>query len=223
MFSLSSSASIFVSRRRSDLSLLTGHSTDPAERGDRIRPGFSLSLSAVRSLSRPDPVCERQPKAGATAAHGDAEAADKVARADDNDDASVAGGHGDGDDHGLVIMSTRVALGRRVERVPVEVDEAVIRGVADDGEDDIELGSEGGGGRGEVRVEVDKGLGFGLGAGKDGEGVIGEDQVGAHGPTHHACADLPYAGGGRGEGLGGGDGGGGGGGHGAVEEGECDG
>ncbi|KAK9160080.1 hypothetical protein Syun_006421 [Stephania yunnanensis] len=116
-------------------------------------------------------------------------------------------------------MSTRVAPGRRVESVPVEVDGAVIRGVADDREDDIELGSEGGGGRGEVRAEVDKGLGFGLGAGKDGEGVIGGDQVGAHGPTHHACADLPHAGGGRGEGLGGGDGGGGG--HGAVEEGEC--
>ncbi|KAK9162839.1 hypothetical protein Syun_003741 [Stephania yunnanensis] len=102
-------------------------------------------------------------------------------------------------------MSTRVALGRRVERVPVEVDGAVIRGVADDGEDDIELGGEGGGGRGEVRAEVDKELGFGLGAGKDGEGVIGGDQVRAHGPTHHACADLPHAGGGRGEGLGGGD------------------
>ncbi|KAK9169627.1 hypothetical protein Syun_001767 [Stephania yunnanensis] len=107
-------------------------------------------------------------------------------------------------------MSTRVALGRRVERVPGGGGRSGHRGVVDDGEDDIELGQTRAAGKGEVRAEVE---GFGLGASKDGEGVTGGDQVGAHRPTHHTCADLPHAGGGRGEGLGGGDGGGGG--HGA--------
>lgn len=62
----------------------------------------------------------------------------------------------------------------------MEEDLADVGGVADDGEDNVGLGSDGGWGGSPVSTHVEEGLGFGLGAGEDGESVACLEKEGAH-------------------------------------------